>query len=369
MYLCHGLASNRNLILTGPILSQGCKGSLDPIDYISDLERRVQGIVDEIWRQISIIDSIGRAKILTDCGGDYLVDFVSGARNVAKLLTTMRRSLRDASGHLECDKLNPLYTQLVHDTLCTDAASASSYGFIFFLILSISTMVMVSLRAALLQNTGDDEKVYQDEDEIAENMVVDEHEDYLKYISKYKHEWQEYNGIETPGSSAAARRHPYLERKNSVSSLQLEALQSAREIGSPGGAGAGMYDQNGGALYDYYGGQRTDGEGYQGSDEFSEVSSPTSDQDELSVDSYPTSMDEMPSRNRSLDHDISRPSTQTITKSLESVSPKNGEVLASTTRRPDDSGNGLSCWDVQQLILNTPDLAGDSRLEMGVEDS
>jgi hypothetical protein len=40
----------------------------------------------------------------------------------------------------------------------------------------------------------DEDKVY-DENEAAENMVLDEHEEYLAYISKYKHEWEDYEGI------------------------------------------------------------------------------------------------------------------------------------------------------------------------------
>jgi hypothetical protein len=31
---------------------------------------------------------------------------------------------------------------------------------------------------------------------VADNMIMDEHEEYLAYISKYKHEWQEYKGID-----------------------------------------------------------------------------------------------------------------------------------------------------------------------------
>jgi hypothetical protein len=56
-------------------------------------------------------------------------------------------------------------------------------------------MVIMSLRASWLQNVQE-EKVYHDESEMAENMILDEHEEYLAYISKYKHEWQEYRGFD-----------------------------------------------------------------------------------------------------------------------------------------------------------------------------
>lgn len=55
-------------------------------------------------------------------------------------------------------------------------------------------MVLISLRASWRHRIAE-EKIYHDENEVAENMILDEHEEYLRYISRYKHEWQEYNGF------------------------------------------------------------------------------------------------------------------------------------------------------------------------------
>ena len=52
---------------------------------------------------------------------------------------------------------------------------------------------MVSLRASLYSHVGEEE-VYDMEDE-ADNMILNEHEEYLAYISKYRHEWEEYRGM------------------------------------------------------------------------------------------------------------------------------------------------------------------------------
>ena len=43
-------------------------------------------------------------------------------------------------------------------------------------------------------NNKKKDKMYTD-NEVAENMVLDEHEEYLNYISKYKHEWEDYRGV------------------------------------------------------------------------------------------------------------------------------------------------------------------------------
>jgi hypothetical protein len=67
------------------------------------------------------------------------------------------------------------------------------------LALFICLMVLITLRAAWLHQgdtARDCDKVYN-ENEVAENMVLDEYEEYLAYISKYKHEWEDYEGINT----------------------------------------------------------------------------------------------------------------------------------------------------------------------------
>jgi len=153
-----------------------------------------------IWRHISRVDSIGRENLIKKCGSESLKDLIAGARNIAKLLTVMRKSVKSSSNSLECSRIHPIYAKAVHEIACTEAASASSYGFLFFFILAILTTILITIRASWLQHTME-EKVYHDEDEVAENMIVDEHEEYLAYISKYKHEWQEYEGIENTASA------------------------------------------------------------------------------------------------------------------------------------------------------------------------
>ena len=148
-----------------------------------------------MWQQISRIDSIGRTEIIETCGGTELEGLLVDARTLAKLLTTIRRSLLSVSTSISCPRISPLYIALVHDAICTDVTAASARGFLLFVVLGICLMVMVSLRAAWLQVILK-EKVYHDEMDIAENMILDEHEEYLAYISRYKHEWEEYRGFD-----------------------------------------------------------------------------------------------------------------------------------------------------------------------------
>lgn len=180
-----------------------CKGP-DPTEDIQILKEVIQGYIDNIWRQISKIDSVGRAEVIEKCGGDKVfTDMLTGAREIAKILTTIRRSLSSIVEAIGCESLGSIYTQASHDIMCTETLSASVFGFITFLIMWICVMMMISLRTSWLRNI-EEEKVYHDETEVAENMVLDEHEEYLAYISRYKHEWQEYEGFEEEGATKSA---------------------------------------------------------------------------------------------------------------------------------------------------------------------
>jgi hypothetical protein len=176
-----------------------CNGT-DPTQDIHDIKLETQEHIDNIWRQISKIDSVGRAIAIEKCGtGGEFLGMLSGARELAMILTDIRRSLSSLEESTGCSSIYPIYTEAAHDIVCTQTLSASGYGFITFLIIWICVMAMISLRASWLRNT-EEEKVYHDETDVAENMIVDEHEEYLAYISRYKHEWQEYEGIEEDSS-------------------------------------------------------------------------------------------------------------------------------------------------------------------------
>jgi len=171
--------------------TNGCKGP-DPIQYLVDLETQLQTAIDTIWRHISTVDSIGRSKLESACGNS-LEGQLQVARNLAKGLTAIRKALDSTVGSLQCDAVNPLYVRAIHDEMCTEAANGAAWGFFVFFTISIMTMMMISFRSTWYHEL-EEEKVY-DESDVAENMIVNEHEEYLDYIAKYMHEWQEYRGF------------------------------------------------------------------------------------------------------------------------------------------------------------------------------
>jgi len=158
------------------------------------LEQRSRSQEDYIWQYIAEIDAQGRSTVANQCGGSGLDEILSAARNVAKLLTKERRALDSMSDSLRCERVHPIYSKTVNISICTDMAEATAWGTVLFVALGVGLMVLITLRASW-RHRVDEERIYHDESEVAENMIVNEHEEYLRYISKYKHEWQEYNGF------------------------------------------------------------------------------------------------------------------------------------------------------------------------------
>ena len=150
------------------VLLKGCT-SPDPTAEVVAIENDVQSTIDFIWRQMSLVDSIGRSNLESQCGSNRLEDLMSGARNLADLLTAIRLALVSATDSLACQRINPIYDQAVHRTACTNTASAAAYGFILFFVLSVSLMTIISLRAAWLRSI-EELKVYHDEDEVVGKM-------------------------------------------------------------------------------------------------------------------------------------------------------------------------------------------------------
>jgi hypothetical protein len=206
----HNLGENDTIYQFASTYTNQCIGP-DPMQQIDALEQDIQDHIDIIWRQMSQIDSLGRSQVIEKCGDEKAFsELLSGARNLAKLLTSIRRSLASTERSLRCHAINPIYTQTFHLTICTSALTSTVNGFILFLVVSICVMAMITLRASWLRHI-EEEKVYHDEDEIAENMVLDEHEEYLAYISRYKHEWQEYGGFERDGAVVSGNDDEYID--------------------------------------------------------------------------------------------------------------------------------------------------------------
>lgn len=173
----------------------GCHSDGDPIiNSMMTIKNDIVDATSYIRQFLSTVDSIGQTNIDDFCGKNHSLDRlrIMGQYQV-NYLTEIDEALNSTLTSVSCDRLNQLYLK-TFSTVCTDAVDAAAWGFIFFLLIGSCTMTIVSLRATWYHQIKED-KIY-DESEVAVNMIVDEHEEYLRYISKYKHEWEEYQGLD-----------------------------------------------------------------------------------------------------------------------------------------------------------------------------
>jgi len=178
------------------VYTNACEAE-DPVNNFIQLEGNIQTLINFIWQEMTIIDSMGEE--VRGCR-ENLDDFLDATHMLAKKLTVIGRGLENIIENLHCSNINPIYVELVHDTLCGEIVDGVGWTFVLLMILSICLMVMLSFRSGWLheiQYSCKNEKVYNSHDEEINCMYLDEHEEYLSYISKYKHEWEDYEGIDS----------------------------------------------------------------------------------------------------------------------------------------------------------------------------
>ena len=94
-------------------------------------------------------EDVGYDFMEQKCGEEnHITPFFNGLLQFENQLTAVRVALGDASTMLSCPKINSLYISAVHDSFCTDFAAANANGFILFLLVSMSSMIIVTLRAS-----------------------------------------------------------------------------------------------------------------------------------------------------------------------------------------------------------------------------
>lgn len=176
--------------------TSGC-ASQDFVQEIETLSKRTGTIVDILHSTTLLVDTVGKDQVGSTCSnGNSGEDnyFFALLPRLVQHYSSIQFSLDDLADTLACEDTHRLFDDIVNEALCTEIASALSWGCILFGLLGVSSMVVVSLRAAWRHHVVED-RIY-DESEVAENMILDEHEEYLVYISKFRHEWEEYQGVD-----------------------------------------------------------------------------------------------------------------------------------------------------------------------------
>jgi hypothetical protein len=256
----------------------GCDEGKPMSELLTPFLNQLKEATQFIWNELSLVDSIGRDHLVEMCGSSAMDVFLTSAVDVADLLTSLQYTVQNTQTTLSCPIIRSYYVSVIHKSLCTDAANATAAGFLLFLVISICSLCMIALRSAW-RHEVQEASVLKDS-EIAMNMIVDEHEEYLAYISKYKHEWEDYNGIDNEalvlsrlGSGGKER---IIEEKDSYSindCMSQETPYSQGKLAS--------------VMFDTY--QGSDGDGRSLTSSLGEVAFPSFQRDdigELSDDEY-----------------------------------------------------------------------------------
>jgi hypothetical protein len=257
---------------------RGCDEGRSLADMMTPFLNQLLDSSRFIWDQLSAVDSIGRDSLIEICGGGSLNEFLDKSIELADLLTSLRKTISSVQSAVSCPNIRPYYVNTAHVSICTNATNAAAAGFLLFLVIGVACLCMISLRSAL-QHEIQEDKVLK-ESEIAMNMIVDEHEEYLAYISRYKHEWEEYNGIDHRTllrSSQPAGEPDWGDAE--IESNSLNDCMSQETPYSQGKRASAMFDPN----------LSSDGDGRSHASTLGEVSFPSlhhDDPGELSDDEY-----------------------------------------------------------------------------------
>mmetsp|Transcript_102077 Transcript_102077/g.207607 ORF Transcript_102077/g.207607 Transcript_102077/m.207607 type:complete len:729 (+) Transcript_102077:339-2525(+) len=128
----------------------GCAGVPDPLLEVIAIQGVLQESLAKVDKELSFArDVLGLDSIKDSCGPMNRVDaFFSGAQDVNGRFKLVNKALLQSYDALSCPRVNALYVEAVHGALCTDFAAANANGLVLLVLISISGMVLITLRAS-----------------------------------------------------------------------------------------------------------------------------------------------------------------------------------------------------------------------------
>lgn len=167
--ICVGSASNqggpddtvltayRNLLGAGSSIpfmvvmyyTQRCVDEYYPFDFLStylDQLKTAQSSIDTLIRTLD--GNLGYVQ--QECGTDELTTFLILSKSMKKNLDLLKSTVDDLLMLVNCEDINKMYTNAVHDAGCTKAPAAMSWVYGSLMVISVCGMIIITLRAAYL---------------------------------------------------------------------------------------------------------------------------------------------------------------------------------------------------------------------------
>ncbi|CAJ1956047.1 unnamed protein product [Cylindrotheca closterium] len=125
-----------------------CQNS-DPLHMLYAVEGSLKGAIDVIDNQLQDVLTGGYADLEGACGpGNKLDGFFSSVSQLSYYLRKAYGVVLETHQALDCPHVSELYHDLFHEALCSEFASAVSFGFCFVLTVAIASLQILTFRAA-----------------------------------------------------------------------------------------------------------------------------------------------------------------------------------------------------------------------------
>jgi hypothetical protein len=127
---------------------EGCQGE-DPLAELESLRALLAESLAYVDSNFDIAQTIGIDNLEAACGeGNSVRVFFENIDLLQNQFGRINGTLTATETALACPRLNQLYVRATHVALCTEFASANAGGFVLFLVVSFSGLILISLRAA-----------------------------------------------------------------------------------------------------------------------------------------------------------------------------------------------------------------------------
>lgn len=127
---------------------QGCRTS-DPFSFISNYRAKLASASVVAGTFINAIDKFGTSQLSQVCGTNVTTT-VDALNVLQSSMKSLLGTAQQAESLLACERINLIYVQAVHESLCRNAVNGLTWVIVCLIVISICGMIMIGLRSALL---------------------------------------------------------------------------------------------------------------------------------------------------------------------------------------------------------------------------
>ena len=129
--------------------NQGCVQDYYPFDFLGtyfDQLEKAQTSIDQLIKTLNgNLDFVQK-----ECGTDGFAPFLILAKSMNKNLELLKETVDEALSLVNCEDINRMYVNAVHDAGCTKSPNALAWVYGSLLVISVCGMIMITLRASYL---------------------------------------------------------------------------------------------------------------------------------------------------------------------------------------------------------------------------